>query len=128
MSKEARNPNNEVNLWGKRDAHIYVSFFVIRHSGIRDSLSFRFFDNVPQIGWIGAAAHLASEDRRRICRDDLVTLQHELWINPIARRLIHFIAAKITVELVFVVVIAADLQTLAVGRKFFFLVEHYHLR
>src|ERR1043166_3179778 len=34
MSKEARNPNDEVNLWRKRDAHICVSCFVIpSHSG-----------------------------------------------------------------------------------------------
>src|SRR4029453_5074839 len=69
----------------------------LRHStfGVRHLISFRFFHHVPQVGWIRPAAHLAFEDRRRSGGNELVPLQNELRINPIACRLIHFVATKV---------------------------------
>src|SRR5215510_5966087 len=90
--------------------------------------SFGFFHNVSQVGWIRPAAHLAFEDRGRICRDKRVPLQDKLWINPIACRLIDFVTTKVAIEFVFVIVIAAEFETFAVRRKFLFLIEHHHLR
>src|SRR5262245_66469066 len=90
--------------------------------------SFRFFHDVSQVGWIRPAAYLAFEDRRRVRRDEFVPLQDELWINPIACRLVHFVATKVAIEFVFVIVVAAEFETFAVRRKFLFLIEHHHLR
>src|SRR5215831_11585062 len=90
--------------------------------------SFGFLDNVPQVGWTRVAAHLASEDRRRIGGNELVALQNELRINPVARRLIHFVATEVAVELVFVIVITTEFEAFTVRRKFLFLIEHNQLR
>src|ERR1044071_2245472 len=73
--------------------------------------SFGFFHYVSQIGWTRAAAHLASEDRRWSGGNKLVPLQNELRINSVARRLIHFVATEVAVELVFVIVIATEFET-----------------
>src|SRR5215475_3981628 len=99
----------------------------LRFNDSRGEASFRFLDNVPQVGWT-ATAHLASEDGDRSGGNELVSLQNELRINPIARWLIHFVATEVTVELVLVIVIATEFEAFTVGRKFLFLVEHNQLR
>src|SRR5262249_7515330 len=91
------------------------------------SMLLRFFHDVPQIGWIRATAHLASENWCRVRGNEFVAFQHELRIDPIARGLIDFVAAEITVEFVFVIVVATELETFAVRRKFLFFIKHHQL-
>ena len=50
----------------------------------------------------------------------MVALQDELRINSIARWFINLVAAKITVEFVFVIVIAAKFEAFAIGCQFLF--------
>src|ERR1043166_239433 len=73
-------------------------------------------------------AHLASEDRRRVGGNELISFQNELWINPIASGLVYFVATEVAVELVFVIVVATELETFTVRRKLLFLIKHHHLR
>src|SRR5215472_1493603 len=94
-----------------------------RHSSL---ISLRFFHDIPQVGRI-LAAHLASEDRRRVGGNQFIAFQNELGIDPVTGGLINFVAAEITVELVLVIVIATELEAFAVGRKFLFLIEHHQL-
>src|SRR6476660_3843952 len=90
--------------------------------------SFGFLDYLPHSGWIRTPTHLAFEDWRRSGGNELVLLQNELRINPIASWLIHLVATEVAVELVFVIVVTPELETFAVRRKFLFLIEHHQLR
>src|SRR5262249_35192189 len=49
------------------------------------------------------------------------------WINSVAGRLIHFVPAEVTVELVFVIVIAPKFEAFAVRRELLFFIEHHQL-
>src|SRR5262245_29369672 len=101
---------------------VFNSSFDIRNSSFA---SFRFFHNVSQIGWTRVTGHLASENRRRVCGNEFIAFQNELWINSVAGRLIDFVAAEVTIELVFVIVIASDIDAFTVRREFLFLVQHH---
>jgi hypothetical protein len=71
------------------------------------------------------APELAFENWRWIRGNELVALQNELWINAIACRFVNLVAAKVTVEFVFVIIIASEIETLAVRGKFLFLIQHH---
>src|SRR6476660_4056323 len=90
--------------------------------------SFGFLDYLPHSGWIRTPTHLAFEDWRRSGGNELVLLQNELRINPIASWLIHLVSTEVAVKLVFVIVVTPELETFAVRRKFLFLIEHHQLR
>src|SRR6266545_5436473 len=89
------------------------------------SRSFRFFYHVSEIFPSSVAAELTFENWRRVHGYELVALQNELRINSIARRFINLVAAKVTVEFVFVVVIAAEIETLAIRGELLFFVQHH---
>src|SRR5215470_13292922 len=87
--------------------------------------SFRLFYYVTEIFRGGVAPELAFENWWRVRGYQLVALQNELRINPVARRFINLVAAEITVEFVFVIVIAAEIETLAVRGKLLFFIQHH---
>src|SRR5256714_1659770 len=76
----------------------------------------------------GAIAVLAFENRGRIGRDQLVAFEHKLGIKTVARRLVNGLAAEVAVKFVFVIVVAAEAQFLAVRRELFFFVQNHELR
>ena len=67
---------------------------------------------------------LAPENRRRIRRNQFVTLQHELWEKLIADQFVNLIPAEIAAEFVFVIVVAPYPQLFAVGCALSVFVQH----
>src|SRR5438094_6190290 len=54
--------------------------------------------------------------------------QNKLRVNRVAGRLVNLVAAEVAVKFVFVVVVAAEVEFLAVGREFLFFIQHDKLR
>ena len=129
------NPNHELQgdakwrSWNERPAIkpvLLVSYFVIRAPSF--SLKLRFLDLIPAHLSLGAAGKLAGENRRRVGRNDLVAFEDEFWVNGVAGGLVDLVAAEVTVELVFVIIVAPELEALAIGGQLLLLVQHYELR
>src|SRR5205814_8104611 len=76
----------------------------------------------------GPIAVLTLENRRRICRDQLVFFQNELLIKPVTRRLINGLAAERAPEFVLVIIVAAEAQLLPVRRELFLFVQDHEFR
>src|SRR4030095_8047586 len=87
--------------------------------------SLRLFYHVTEIFGGGVATELTFKNWRRVHGYQLVALQNELRIDSIARRFINLVAAKVTVEFVFVVVIAAEFETLSVRGELLFFIQHH---
>src|SRR5205085_10207403 len=81
-----------------------------------------FYLRPPRLG-PGAIAVLTAENRNRVRRNQLVSLEHELGIKAIAGGLIDGLSAEAAIEFVFVIVIAAEIQLLAVRRELFLLIQ-----
>src|SRR5437764_542525 len=75
----------------------------------------------------GAIAILAAENRNRVRRDQLIALEDELGIKAVAGWFVNRLSAEIAVELVFVIVIAAETQLLAIRRELLLFIKHDEL-
>src|SRR5438552_8802079 len=93
-----------------------------------DFLQLRFFDLVSAHLGLGAPGELAGENRWRVGRNNLVALQDEFRVDGIAGRLVNVFAAEVTIELVFVIVVAPEIEALAIWGQLLLLVQHYQLR
>src|SRR4030095_5683189 len=91
-------------------------------------VAFRLLRLFDLISVLTRAAVLAFENRRRIGRDQLVTRENEFRIDAVARRLVNRVAAEVAIELVFIVVVKAEVYLFAVRRKFLVFVQHDQLR
>src|SRR4051812_15340664 len=97
-------------------------------AGLRSvSLILRLFDRIARRCSLGAAAHLAFENRRRIRGYQLDFLKNEFGIETVARRLVNSLAAEFAVQFVFVIVVASEVQLLAIRSEFVFFIQHHHL-
>src|SRR5262245_40545266 len=85
--------------------------------------SLRLFYHVTKIFLGGVATDLTFENWRWVGGYQLVAFQNELRINSVARRLINLVAAKVTVEFIFVTVIASDIDAFAIWGKLLFFVQ-----
>src|SRR6266576_4268830 len=120
MTKEIRITNCKGDAkwrsWNERPAIkpvLLVSYFVIRAPSF--SLKLRFLDLIPAHLSLGAAGKLAGENRRRVGRNDLVAFQDKLRVDGVAGGFVDLVAAEVTVELVFVIIVAPELEALAIG-------------
>src|SRR5947207_4860033 len=77
---------------------------------------------------MSAPGKLAGKNRRRIGRDQLVIFQDEFRINRVTGGLVNLVAAEVTIEFVFVIVVAAEVEFLAVGGEFLLFIQHDELR
>src|SRR5436190_4975139 len=75
----------------------------------------------------GAIVVLAFENGRRVGRDQLVAFQDELLVKAVAGGLVNGLAAEVTLQFVFVIVVAAERPGFAVGRELFLFVENHEL-
>src|SRR5476651_2192012 len=94
-----------------------------REAAVRRLL--RFFDLVTVVTRF---AVLAFENGCRIRRDQLVVHQHELRVDAVTRRLVNVVAAEVAVELVFIIVVEAEIYLFAIGGELVVFVQHYQLR
>src|SRR2546430_5223006 len=63
-----------------------------------------------------------------VCSSDLVALQNKFRINAVACRFIDLVAAEIAIELVFVIVVASEIEAFTIWSKFLFFIQHHQLR
>src|SRR5207244_9509700 len=102
--------------------------FVLRHLDFVIAFSLRLFDQEARRRGLGAAVVLALENRGRISRDQLIAGENELRIDAVAGRFINFVAAEVTVNFVFVIVVATERETLPIGRELLVVVQFHQFR
>src|SRR5438067_11899691 len=61
-------------------------------------------------------------------RDQLVIFQDEFRINRVAGGLVNLVAAEVTIAFVFVIVVAAEVEFLAIGGEFLLFIQLVELR
>src|SRR4029077_9847902 len=92
------------------------------------TMSFRFFYHVTQIRRTGVSSELAFENWRRVGGNQFVALQNKFRVNSVACRLAYPVAAEGTIELVFVIVVAPEIEAFTIWSKFLLFVQHHQLR
>src|SRR5438874_8531457 len=97
---------------------------LIRHSSF---LQLRFFDLIPAHLSLRAPRELTGENRGRVGRKDLVAFQDEFWVDGVAGGLVDLVATKVTVELVFVIIVAPEIEAFAIGGQLLLLIQHNQL-
>src|SRR5438045_3019885 len=101
------------------------STFDIRNSSFQ--LILRLFDHVACLRGLSATADLALEDWRRVRRNQLVILQNEFGIKSVAGRFVNRLSAEVAKNLIFIIVVLAEIQLLAIGRELFLFIQHHKL-
>src|SRR5207249_9600284 len=97
------------------------SSFELRHS----SSQLRFLDQITANLSLGAPGKLTRENRWRAGGDELVTLEDKLRINGVAGGLVNLVAAEVTVEFVFVIIIAPEIEALPIRSQLLLFIQHY---
>src|SRR5438067_3397839 len=114
MTKNARRRDDEMR---------FPALSLIRHS-----LKLRFFDEITIYLSLGAPGKLAGKDRRRIGRYQFVVFQDEFRINRVAGGLVNLVATEVTIEFVFVIIVAAEVEFLPIRSELLFFIQHHELR
>src|SRR5439155_9631683 len=122
MTKNGRRRDDEMRTW------LCVALGFPALSLIRHSSKLRFFDEITIYLGLGAPGKLAGKDRRRIGRYQFVVFQDEFRINRVAGGLINLVATEVTIEFVFVIVVAAEVEFLPIRGELLFFIQHHELR
>src|SRR4026208_1316072 len=101
---------------------------IVVRFAIRHFLKFWFFDFITTDLGLCASGKLTGENRGRIGGDQLVTLEDEFRVDSVAGGLVDLVATKVTVEFVFVIIVAPEIEMFAIGGQLLFLIQHNQLR